>query len=97
MSSKKSLSYIETATADKNKQKSELLQKNLRNVELDIENNKIEDLKRKIDTITRYQKPYISKMLNKVLLENLIKFLLVEFFKYQKLLLFNYQLNEEFL
>ena len=29
----------------------------------------IEELKRKIDTITRYQKPYISKMLNK-LLEN---------------------------
>jgi hypothetical protein len=35
-----------------------------------MENNDIEELKRKIDTITRYQKPYISKMLNKLLLEN---------------------------
>jgi hypothetical protein len=33
-----------------------------------IENNYIKELKRKIDTITRYQKPYISKMLNKLLL-----------------------------
>ena len=33
-------------------------------------NSKINELKRKIDTITKYQKPYISKMLNKLLLEN---------------------------
>ena len=31
-------------------------------------NSKINELKRKIDTITKYQKPYISKMLNKLLL-----------------------------
>ena len=35
-----------------------------------INNNKINELKRNIDTIARYQKPYISKMLNKLLLEN---------------------------
>jgi hypothetical protein len=35
-----------------------------------INNNKIDELKRKIVTITKYQKPYISKMLNKLLLEN---------------------------
>ena len=33
-----------------------------------INNNKINELKRKIDTITKCQKPYISKMLNKLLL-----------------------------
>ena len=64
MFSKKSLSYINTEVADKNKQKSELLQKDFRNVQCsnnNIENNDIKELKRKIDTITRYQKPYISK------------------------------------
>ena len=74
MSNRKSLSYINTEAADnKNKQQQpELLQKEFRNVECNnnIENNDIEELKRKIDTITRYQKPYISKMLNKLLLEN---------------------------
>ena len=67
----KSLSYIKTAEAvDKNtQQQPELLQKDVRNVELD-NNNGITELQRKIDTITRYQKPYISKMLNKLLLEN---------------------------
>ena len=74
MSSKKSLSYI-NIEADKNKQQQpELLQKDVRNVKLDIniENNDITELQRKIDTITRYQKPYISKMLHKLLLENSI-------------------------
>ena len=75
MPSKNSPSYIKTATADKYKQQQpELLQKDFRNVEYSnnniIENNIIEELKRKIDTITRYQKPYISKMLNKLLIEN---------------------------
>ena len=75
MPSKNSLSYIKTTTADKYKQQyPELLQKDFRNVEYSnnniIENNNIEELKRKIDTITRYQKPYISKMLNKLLIEN---------------------------
>jgi integrase len=66
------LSYTKTETASKavNKQKSELLQKDFRNVELNIENNDREELKRKIDTIIKYQKPYISKMLNNLLLEN---------------------------
>lgn len=75
MPSKKSLSYIKTAVeaVDKNiQQQPELLQKDFRNVECNnnIENNDIKELKRKIDTIARYQKPYISKMLNKLLLEN---------------------------
>jgi hypothetical protein len=72
MPNKNPLSYIKTETAEAvNKQTSELLQKDFRNVEPDIENdNGIEELKRKIDTITIYQKPYISKMLNKLLLEN---------------------------
>jgi hypothetical protein len=80
MSSKKSLSYIKTEEiADKNKQQQQpelLLQTDFRNVQCSnnnvIENNDLEDLKSKIDTITRYQKPYISKMLNKLLLENQI-------------------------
>jgi hypothetical protein len=36
---------------------------------ISINDNKINDLKRKIYTITKYQKPYISRMLNKLLLE----------------------------
>jgi hypothetical protein len=39
---------------------------------ISINNNKINELKRKIYTITKYQKSYISKILNKLLLENLI-------------------------
>jgi hypothetical protein len=76
MLSKKSLSYIKTAeeAVDKNKQQPQLqsLQAELRNVEYsnNSKNNGIEELKRKIDAITRYQKPYISKMLNNLLLEN---------------------------
>jgi hypothetical protein len=75
MLSKKSLGYIKTAEAvDKNKQQPQLqsLQAELRNVEYsnNSKNNGIEELKRKIDTLTRYQKPYISKMLNNLLLEN---------------------------
>jgi integrase len=77
MLSKKSLSYIKTAAeevADKNIQQQQSLQEEFRNVKCNnnnIENNnKIEELKRKIDTLTRYQKPYISKMLNNLLLEN---------------------------
>jgi hypothetical protein len=74
MPSKKSLSCINTTeTTDKNKQQPELLQVDFRNVQCsnnNIENNDIKELKRKIDAITRYQKPYISKMLNKLLLEN---------------------------
>jgi hypothetical protein len=80
MSSKKSPSYIKTAeeAADQNVQQPQLrlLQTDFRNVECNnnnnniIENNDIEDVKIKIDAITRYQKPYISKMLNKLLLEN---------------------------
>ena len=56
MSNKKSPSYIKTSEAiDKNiQQQPQSLQTNFR----------------KIDTITRYQKPYLSKMLNKLLLEN---------------------------
>jgi hypothetical protein len=72
----KSLSYIKTIEAvatDRNSQQPELLQKDFRNIEHSNKNiknnNKIEELKRKIDAITRYQKPYISKMLNKLLLE----------------------------
>ena len=80
MSSKKSLSYIKTA-ADNNK-RLPLLQKDFRNIERNnnllilnynnnIENNNyIKEVKRKIDSITTYQKPYISKTLNKLLLEN---------------------------
>jgi hypothetical protein len=66
----KSLSYIKTTTAeeavatDRNSQQQPELLQNIKN------NIKIEELKRKIDTITRYQKPYISKMLNKLLSEN---------------------------
>ena len=72
MPNKNPLSFTKTETASKavNKQKSELLQKDFRNIELNIENNDIEELKRKIDTIIKYQKPYISKMLNNLLLEN---------------------------
>ena len=71
MSSKKSISYI-NIEADKNKQQQpEFLQKDVRNVKLD-NNNGITELQRKIDTITRYQKPYISKVLHKLLLENVI-------------------------
>ena len=76
MSSKKSLSYTNTIeTTNKNKQQQpelSLQQTDFRNIKNKIENNDIEELKRKIDTITRYQKPYISKMLNKLLLENSI-------------------------
>ena len=75
MSSKKSLSYTNTIeTTNKNKQQQQqelsLQQRDFRNIKNKIENNDIEELKRKIDTITIYQKPYISKMLNKLLLEN---------------------------
>ena len=77
MLSKKSPSYIKTAeeAADKNVQQSplQLLQADFRNIEYSNNtknSNGIEELKRKIDTITRYQKPYILKMLNKLLLEN---------------------------
>ena len=72
MQNKNPLSYTKTETASQavNKQTSELLQKDFRNVQVNIENNDIEELKRKIDTITRYQKPYISKMLNNLLLAN---------------------------
>jgi hypothetical protein len=75
MLSKKSLSYTNTIeTTNKNKQQQQpelsLQQTDFRNIKNKIENNDIEEeLKRKIDTITRYQKPYISKMLNKLLLE----------------------------
>ena len=70
MSNKKSLSYIKTSeAADKNiQQQPQSLQKDFRKIELELDS--IEELKRKIDTITRYQKPYLSKMLNKLLLEN---------------------------
>ena len=59
MPSKKSLSYINTEEADENKQQPELLQNGFRNVQCsnNIENNDTEELKRKIDTINRYQKP----------------------------------------
>jgi hypothetical protein len=76
MPSKKSLNYIKIAeeAIDKNKQQPQLqsLQAEFRNVEYsnNNKNNGIEELKRKIDTITRYQKPYILKMLNNLLLEN---------------------------
>jgi hypothetical protein len=80
MSNKKSLCDIKT-TADNNNKRSQLLQKDFRNIERNnnflvlnynnnIENNYIKELKRKIDTITRYQKPYISKILNILLVEN---------------------------
>jgi hypothetical protein len=70
----KSLSYIKTDTAavDKNKQQ-QSLKKDFRNVVYNNNtknSNGIEELKRKIDAITRYQKPYISKMLNELLLQN---------------------------
>ncbi len=75
MSSKKSLNFIKTAeAADKNTQQQppEVLQTDFRNIQCNnyIKIADIEELKRKIDTITRYQKPYISKMLNELLLEN---------------------------
>lgn len=77
MPSKKSICYnkIAESITERNNQIPELLQKILEILNTivavnDIENNKIEELKRKIDTITRYQKPYISKMLNELLLQN---------------------------
>ena len=54
MLNKNPLSYTKTTEIDKNIQQPELLQKDFRNVELTIENNKIEELKRKIHTITTY-------------------------------------------
>ena len=54
MLNKNPLSYTKTTEIDKNIQQPELLQKDFRNVELTIENNKIEELKRKIHTITIY-------------------------------------------
>ena len=76
MLSNKSPRYIKTAeeAADKNLQQPhlQLLQADFRNIEYsnNTKNNGIEKLKIKIDAITRYQKPYILKMLNKLLLEN---------------------------
>lgn len=77
MPNKKSICYnkIAESITERNNQIPELLQKILEILDTiiavnDIENNKIEELKRKIDTITRYQKPYISKMLNELLLQN---------------------------
>jgi hypothetical protein len=66
MSNKRSLSYFKTETAevDKNIQQErqqQLLHKDFRNAVYNNNNTKnnngIEELKRKIDTITRYQKP----------------------------------------
>jgi hypothetical protein len=65
MSSKKSLSYTNTIeTTNKNKQQQpelSLQQTDFRNIKNKIENNDIEKLKRKIDTITRYQKTIYFK------------------------------------
>lgn len=60
MPSKNSRSYIKTATADKYKQQQpELLQKDFRNVEYSnnniIENNNIEELKRKMPFLNQQQ------------------------------------------
>ena len=60
MPSKNSFSYIKTATADKDKQQQpELLQKDFRNVEYSnnniIENNNIEELKRKMPFLNQQQ------------------------------------------
>lgn len=68
MSSKKFLGFINSGeSVNRNKQlqhQSQLLKKDF-NCEYNLE-----ELKRKIDTISRYQKPYISTMLNKLLIEN---------------------------